>query len=166
MQSPILFVFVRSGLFLSRLPQLILCHSPFLAQESAGAPPPPVCALYAAEQSACIIAFEAWARQAGLCEPDLPAEHRAWVANEHAKYARKLIRSLKRLQASEGSSVDGGVGDIKTGRGSKRPAGVSTVPQLTPGEVWLAEQLRARFGSDATLEHIRGDEDTLMEILH
>ena len=143
--------------------QLIVCTITHQDGRGRRCGPAPVCALYDKDQAACIIAFEAWARGHGLCDPLLPAEHRAWVVNEHAKCARKLIRSLKRIKAVAAPNANA---DSFRPKGRKGTESTATVPTLTEAETRLAERLTARFGADATLDDVRSDETALVGLMH
>jgi adenylosuccinate lyase len=77
------------------------------------------------------------------------------VLGEHAKYARRLIRSLKRIR-DVGSHV------VATqSKGQK-----STVPALDHEEHELAEKLTSTFGMEATLDEIKINPTALFSCLH
>lgn len=110
----------------------------------------------------------------------LPAEHRTWVVNEHAKYARKLMRSLNRIKTvaaaqdqaagagGTAESVPESAGNNRAGKKNSHAGkgAVSTVPQLTAAETRLAERLTAAFGAEASLDEVRADTAALLNLMH
>jgi hypothetical protein len=77
------------------------------------------------------------------------------VLGQHAIYARRLIRSLKRIR-DVGSHV------VATQSNGQK----STVPELDHEEHELAERLTSTFGVEATLDDIKIKPTALFSCLH
>ena len=96
----------------------------------------------------------------------IDAEHEAWLATEHAKFARKLIRTLKHVEAAGGGSQEqevpaASVGG-KRGNKNKRKPGHG----MSEWERTLGDTLRARFGDECSLDDLKAQPEALLGCLH
>jgi len=137
----------------------------------------PKCALYHGSGAACV-----------LCLPTNEARvdetHVDWMVTEHAKFARKLIRTVKHINGKQGNGPgltiqgaestggevavnDDDVNDAipkgKKARTKKRKKGHG----LSGFEAVVGEALTRRFGEDVSLDDLRGiRKNDLMAFLH
>jgi len=136
------------------------------------------CALYHPSGASCVLSLTE-----GMAY--IHEEHAGWMLTEHAKFARRLIRTRAHIllgqqeqergaasAAAEGEGIQGTGGEEgekegprrkKRRKGNKRQLGEG----MSPWETTLAEKLTAALGAAATLKELKGPKrETLLAVLH
>ena len=128
------------------------------------------CALYHPSGASCVLSLADTMAK-------VDSEHQSWMLTEHAKFARRLIRTrahILREQAAAGGAAeeksgDGGAEDRKApsrkkgAKRQKRQRGHG----MSAWEVSLSDKLTAELGAEVTLEELKGAKrNQLMAALH
>lgn len=141
-----------------------------------------VCRLYSAESGACV--------QCALLVSDEETKspqnsgsfaaafslHRAWVAQDHIKRARSLIRRLNHdgsvgatrvaedNACSEPATAE--CSDLARPSKKRRRKDKKSCQTMTAEEKALASMLRERFGSTVSLDELKAQEADVLAVLH
>ena len=151
------------------------CDIEHSAGRGVGFAPPCCCGMHAPLRACCLLGLVTWPPPHGIEPPPRPsADHLEWLRLEHARYAHRLLRVLRRLEATAdadavgdvggggsgshqsglaGSGAGGGAGGaasgVSTGEASsptQRPAKkLKGAPELSSAELGMARRLRARL---------------------
>ena len=78
--------------------------------------------MHAPLRACCLLGLVTWAASHGIEPPPRPsADHLEWLRLEHARYAHRLLRVLRRLEATADAHAEGDVGGGGEGCAARQP---------------------------------------------